>query len=106
MAIKPSGSRYTPKQADRKGPGDDRGSAVRQPGYATSGRYTAPTPKELTHPVTKPWVPYVMFVLLLGGLLMILLNYLGVLPSAPTNWYLLGGLLGITGGFATATQLR
>jgi hypothetical protein len=40
------------------------------------------------------------------GLLMIVLNYISLLPSAPNNWYLLGGLGLIICGFAVSTQYR
>ena len=36
-----------------------------------------------------------MFALLVVGGLLIVLNYVGVWPSAPSNWYLLGGILAI-----------
>lgn len=52
------------------------------------------------------WVPIVMGVLLVAGVLMILLNYVDLLPGAPTNWYLLGGLGLVLGGIVTATQYR
>jgi hypothetical protein len=50
-----------------------------------------------------------MFTLLVGGLLVIVLNYLGVMPTkdgGASNWYLLLGLGLITGGFITATGYR
>ena len=72
---------------------------------ATSGRYTPPIPKE--YKVSSPWVPYVMFTLLGLGMLMIVTNYLNLLPGDdPSNWYLLGGLGLITGGFIVATRWR
>ena len=37
---------------------------------------------------------------------MIVLNYFNVLPDAPSNWYLLGGIGLIAAGFITATQYR
>jgi uncharacterized membrane protein len=52
------------------------------------------------------WLPVVMFALLGVGILVILLNYLSVLPGAPTNWYLLAGLAAILGGILAATQYR
>lgn len=52
------------------------------------------------------WLPVVMFVLLGLGIAVILLNYLSVLPGAPTNWYLLAGLGAILGGIIAATQYR
>lgn len=52
------------------------------------------------------WVPILMGVLLVAGIFMILLNYVNLLPSAPSNWYLLGGLGLVLGGIVTATQYR
>ncbi len=74
---------------------------------ATSGRYTPPIPREVK--VSPRWVPVLMFTLLLSGLLVIILNYLGVMPTASgeaSNWYLLLGLGLITAGFITATGYR
>ncbi|MDP9070722.1 MAG: cell division protein CrgA [Actinomycetota bacterium] len=69
-----------------------------------SGRYTPPIPKE--HKVSPPWVPVLMFTLLLLGLVVIVCNYLGVLPGEANNGYLFAGLGLITGGFITATRYR
>ena len=69
-----------------------------------SGRYTPPIPKAVK--VSPPWVPIVMFTLLVVGALMIMCNYLELLPGSPSNWYLLGGLAFILGGIGTATQYR
>lgn len=69
-----------------------------------SSRYTPPIPK--TYKESPRWVPVLMFALLGIGVVVIILNYLGLLPSAPTNWYLLVGLAGILGGIVTATQFR
>ena len=52
------------------------------------------------------WVPVLMFSFFGLGLLAIFLNYTEVLPGAPTQWYLLGGLMSILFGIVTATQLR
>jgi hypothetical protein len=73
---------------------------------APSSRYTPPAPKAYVE--SPRWVPIVMFTLLGLGMLVIILNYLGVLlPGAGTNnWWLLAGLLGILGGIITATQYR
>ena len=68
----------------------------------TSSRYTPPTPREMK--VSPMWVPVLMFVLLGAGALMIILNYLELLPGATSNWYLMGGLGLILGGIVTATQ--
>ncbi|MBA2608498.1 MAG: cell division protein CrgA [Actinobacteria bacterium] len=68
----------------------------------SSGRYTPPVPKE--YKVSPRWVPVLMFTLLGVGMLMIVTNYLGVLPGGAKNTYLLIGLGLITGGFVTATR--
>ena len=84
-----------------------KATAEKAPAYQTTGRYTPPQPVKVRFDEgTKPWVPFVMFGLFGIGLLSIILNYVGWLPNAPTNWYLLVGLVSITGGFMAATQLK
>jgi hypothetical protein len=103
--------RVTPKgtrPAGAKGPAGRKAGASDddRPRYAreATGRYTAPTPPEAVAPSPK-WVPVLMLVLFAGGLLMIIINYLGVvLPGAPSNWYLLGGLIAIIAGFVVSTR--
>jgi hypothetical protein len=73
----------------------------------TTGRYTPP--QKNIHAPSPIWVPILMFTLLGAGALMIVLNYLGLLPTASgdaSNWWLLGGLGLISLGFITATQYR
>lgn len=72
------------------------------PKQASTGRYTPPIPKE--YKVSPMWVPVLMFSLLGLGMLMIVCNYLGILPGGAKNTYLLVGLGLITGGFITATR--
>jgi hypothetical protein len=69
-----------------------------------SSRYTPPIPRSVKQ--SPPWVPFLMFGLLIIGALMIVLNYLELLPGAATNWYLLGGLFAILAGIVVATQYR
>ncbi len=52
------------------------------------------------------WVPAVMFTLLITGTAVIIVNYLGLLPGAQQNQYLLLGLVEITAGFIFATLYR
>ncbi|MGA3221599.1 MAG: cell division protein CrgA [Acidimicrobiales bacterium] len=73
-------------------------------GTTVSGRYTAPVPMDYRH--SPWWVPASMLTFFAIGLLMIVLNYMSLLPSSPTNWYLLGGLGFIVCGFAVSTQYR
>jgi hypothetical protein len=89
----PRGGRVTPKNT--------------KSGTSSSGRYTPPIPKEVKR--SPRWVPVLMFSLLAAGLVVIILNYLGVMPTKSgeaSNWYLLLGLGLITGGFITATGYR
>lgn len=72
---------------------------------AASTRYTPPAAKfeEMPSPI---WVPILMFSLFMLGMLAIFLNYVGLLPGATSNWYLLLGLGFILAGIITATQYR
>lgn len=67
-------------------------------------RYTPPPPKKA--PPSPLWVPVAMATLMITGLLVILLNFLGVLPGDAENRYLLLGLGLIVGGFLLATGYR
>ena len=87
---KARGGRVTPKKAAAK--------------TTTSGRYTPPIPR--SKKVSPLWVPALMFTCLLVGVILIVVNYLGVLPGGTQNLYLLIGLGLITLGFLTATQYR
>ena len=69
-----------------------------------SARYTPPIPKE--QKVSPMWVPVLMFTLFGLGIIVILTNYLGLLPGKAKNEYLLLGLGLITGGFIVATRYR
>jgi len=88
--------------------GAKRGGRVTPKKQATptpTGRYTPPTPK--SKKVSPPWVPVLMFVCLGLGTIIILLNYVGLMPGGEANnWYLLIGLGLITAGFLIATQYR
>jgi hypothetical protein len=74
------------------------------PSADTSSRYTPPVPK--IQKVSPRWVPVLMFVLLGLGAVVIFLNYVGLLPGATSNWYLLAGLGFILGGIVTATNFH
>ncbi len=67
-------------------------------------RYTPPAPKKLGP--SKPWVAVTMFTMLVVGVVIIVLNYLEILPGGTDNANLLLGLAYVTGGFVFATQLR
>jgi len=82
-----------------------KGTTSKGGGPVASSRYTPPAPTKYDMP-SPMWVPVLMFTFFGVGLLMIFLNYTSVLPSSPTQWYLLGGLVSILFGIITATQLR
>ena len=90
------------KGSAAKGPGGKGAGGV---GMPSSGRYTPPIPQQ--YKVSARWVPIVMGILLIGGMLTIMLNYLSLLPGGDaSNSYLLGGLGLITAGFIVATRWR
>ena len=87
--------------------GAKRGGRVtpKKQAATATGRYTPPTPK--SKKVSPVWVPVLMFTCLGLGVIIILLNYVGLMPGGEANnWYLLIGLALITAGFLTATQYR
>ena len=69
-----------------------------------TGRYTPPIPRDVRH--SPRWYPWVLLASLLLGVLLIILNYINVLPASPTNWYTLGGLISILTGAVLATHYR
>ena len=92
-------SKTGPGRATRKGRSTGRTTAG---GSVTSGRYTPPIPR--SKKVSPKWMGPLILLLLLAGAMIIVLNYFGVMPASPTNWYLLGGIVLIAGGFVVATQ--
>lgn len=88
---RPTTGRVTPKGGHQVAP-------------TLSGRYTPPIPKE--QKVSPRWVPVVMFTLLALGMVIIICNYLEVLPGDAKNEYLFLGLGLITAGFIAATRYR
>jgi hypothetical protein len=94
---RPSG-RVTPKGTTSTRRVTQKGGTSMQ----SQGRYTPPVPKEFK--VSPMWVPVLMFSLLGVGMLMIVTNYMGILPGGASNAYLLVGLGLITAGFITATR--
>ena len=83
----------------------NRGRATPRGGRrAGSGRYTQPIPREMRR--SPGWYPWMLLALLIGGVIAIILNYIQLLPSSPTNWYTLGGLVAILAGALAATRYR
>jgi len=98
-------SKQGPGNAGRKGrsPGRATGRAV-APASTSSGRYTPPIPRSVK--VSPKWMGPLILVLLIGGGLLIVLNYFNVLPAGPSNWYLVGGIIMIAAGFIVATRFH
>ncbi|MFZ4517447.1 MAG: cell division protein CrgA [Microthrixaceae bacterium] len=77
-----------------------------QQGATAATRYTPPRTGAAHRPSPR-WVPVLMFALWGLGLLVIILNYMQVLPGAGdggNGWYLVGGLVAILAGIVVATQ--
>jgi hypothetical protein len=71
-----------------------------------SGRYTAPIPKSVRR--SPPWYGVLVLLLLIGGVVVIVANYLAHLPFAShgSPWGLVAGLVMIFAGFLLATRYR
>jgi hypothetical protein len=69
-----------------------------------SGRYTAPIPKSVRH--SPPWFGALVLILLVGGVVVITVNYLASLPfmAHGSPWGLVIGLAMIFAGFLLATR--
>lgn len=98
---KKKGGRVTPKGAGAR-QAISKGHAAHE--SEESSRYTPPVPPEFK--VSPMWVPVLMFTLLGAGGLIIIVNYLGLLPGGTDNLYLLLGLGCILGGIITATNFH
>ncbi len=95
------------KPPSKKGPKSGKPGSV-PTGRVTpkaTGRYTPPIPR--SEKVSPRWVPVLMFASLGLGMLVILANYVDLLPGdGPSNMYLLLGLVLITIGFIAATKFH
>jgi len=98
------GAKATKPATDKSGPTVKRPPAPnKRTTPPASARYTPPIPK--SEKISPIWVPILMFACLGLGMLIIILNYVNVLPGKdPSNAYLMIGLALITVGFVTATK--
>jgi hypothetical protein len=69
-----------------------------------TGRYTKPVPRSVRR--SGPWYGPTVLLLLVGGVLVVVLNYLTVLPGSVSVWYLIGGIVALFIGFLMATRYR
>jgi hypothetical protein len=102
-----------PGRAQRKGSSAGRTTKKAAPGtggvgrYTSaehSGRYTRPIPKKVRR--SAPWFGPLIIFMFVVGILMILLNYLTVLPGSVSTWYLVSGIVVIFLAFVLATRYR
>lgn len=106
----PSSGTRGPGRAQRKGTsasGRTTARAAERGRYTApeeSGRYTPPVPRDVRR--SPRWFGVLVLALLIAGVLLILLNYLTVLPGSVSAWYLVGGLAVIFVGFVMATRYR
>jgi cell division protein CrgA len=89
-------------KSGKRGPPRPSSKVGRYKTAEESGRYTPPVPRSVRR--SPRWFGALVLILLIGGVLMILLNYIPVLPGAVTIWYLIGGLAMIFAGFLMATR--
>ena len=108
-AKKPAKRRVQPGTSGRVTPkGGHTSHATGRTTPTASSRYTPPVPKE--YKVSPWWIPVLVLGLLAIGTLIIILNYVellptwGFLPDGTSNMWLLAGLVMILGGVMTATQ--
>lgn len=90
------------------GGGQGAGAPRGKPGQRSGGRYTPPT-ATAKHGPSPRWVPITMFGLWGAGLLVIILNYMQVLPGSSdggNGWYLVVGLVAILVGIMVSTRYR
>jgi hypothetical protein len=74
------------------------------PSKTKRSRYTPPSPTKA--PPSPLWVPVLMATTLACGLVVIVANYMELLPGDTSNRYLLLGLVLIVCGFLLATIYR
>ena len=77
------------------------------------GRYVAPEARgkvTARRPVSDDhsprWYGWLIVSLLAAGMLVIILNYLAVLPGSVSSWYLVSGLVVMFAGFYLATRYK
>lgn len=97
------GSRRVTPKGGRVAATAQRSHGTTHPDEST-GRYTPPTPQSYYE--SPQWVPILMFGLFIVGILVIVANYVHLLPGGESGWYLLVGVAFITAGIFAATQYR
>jgi hypothetical protein len=91
-------------RATAKTPESGAGGVGRYTHPELSGRYTRPIPKNVRR--SARWFGPSILLLMIFGVLLILLNYLTVLPGSVSVWYLVAGIVAIFVAFMMATRYR
>jgi len=97
-AAAPKPDKVVPPKAEAQAGAAPQAAPTRYTPSKPAGKRAGPSPR---------WVPVLMFALWGVGLLLIILNYMGVLPGAAdggNGWYLVAGLVSILAGIMVATQ--
>jgi Cell division protein CrgA len=82
-----------------------RGTVAGRAQRPGSSRYTPPTPKAVKR--SPLWVPVAMFTSMGAGIVVIVANYLQLLPGGDArNGYLILGLVLLIAGFVLSTRYR
>ena len=88
-------------------------SKSKQSNQKTAGRYVAPEARgrvTARRPVGEDhsphWYGWLIVAALGVGMLVIVLNYLAVLPGSVSSWYLVSGLVVMFAGFYLATRYK
>jgi hypothetical protein len=80
------------------------GTALMPKSKSKRVRYQPP-PKKKPKPSPR-WLGVLILSILFGGVIVLVLNYINLLPGAPRNLYMWSGLGAIALGFGLATQWR
>jgi hypothetical protein len=93
-------------RGDKKPEEHARRDVARRAGRTTpqGGRYTKPVPRSVRR--SARWYGPTVLFLLVGGVAVVVLNYLTVLPGSVSTWYLVGGIVALFVGFMMATRYR
>ena len=97
----------SPREPAKAGsrPGGGKPGAAGRAQRAGAHRYTPKTPKTVKH--SPLWVPVAMFTSMGAGIVVIVTNYLQVLPGGEArNGYLILGLVLMIAGFVLSTRYR
>ncbi len=94
----PKGTSATPGRGRRSGRRSARSAAA----PVASERYTPPQPKSAKK--SPAWMGFLIVGLFALGVLVIILNYVGVLPGGVSNWWLVGAVAAVFAGLMVATN--